>query len=155
MMLNTLSPRLVFCGLVLLAIAAMLFARVYLQGYLGLEACPLCMTQRVFVVLWGMIALVAALHNPRSLGRRMYGALCALAATMGARPSKLLIPLSYVAIMGGVCTLIGTSTNLLVIPKNAVIHIQKIAPGPPTKIATATPAILPMPMVPASALDRA
>lgn len=37
-----------------------------------------------------------------------------LAATMGARPSKLLIPLSYVAIMGGVCTLIGTSTNLLV-----------------------------------------
>lgn len=37
-----------------------------------------------------------------------------LAATLGARPSKLLIPLSYVAIMGGVCTLIGTSTNLLV-----------------------------------------
>lgn len=37
-----------------------------------------------------------------------------LAATMGARPSKFLIPLSYVAIMGGVCTLIGTSTNLLV-----------------------------------------
>ena len=34
MMLNTLSPRLVFCGLVLLAVAAMLFARVYLQGYL-------------------------------------------------------------------------------------------------------------------------
>ncbi|MEM7268653.1 MAG: SLC13 family permease [Pseudomonadota bacterium] len=37
-----------------------------------------------------------------------------LAKTMGARPSKFLIPLSYVAIMGGVCTLIGTSTNLLV-----------------------------------------
>jgi len=37
-----------------------------------------------------------------------------LAATLGARPSRLLIPLSYVAIMGGVCTLIGTSTNLLV-----------------------------------------
>ena len=28
--------------------------------------------------------------------------------------SKLLIPLSYVAILGGICTLIGTSTNLLV-----------------------------------------
>ncbi len=37
-----------------------------------------------------------------------------LASTMGASPSKFLIPLSYVAIMGGVCTLIGTSTNLLV-----------------------------------------
>ncbi len=29
-------------------------------------------------------------------------------------PSKLLIPLSYAAIMGGLCTLIGTSTNLVV-----------------------------------------
>lgn len=29
-------------------------------------------------------------------------------------PSKYLIPLSYIAIMGGTCTLIGTSTNLLV-----------------------------------------
>ncbi len=29
-------------------------------------------------------------------------------------PSKLLIPLSYVTILGGVCTLIGTSTNLVV-----------------------------------------
>jgi di/tricarboxylate transporter len=37
-----------------------------------------------------------------------------LAQTLGLAPSKLLIPLSYLAIMGGVCTLIGTSTNLLV-----------------------------------------
>lgn len=37
-----------------------------------------------------------------------------VAAKLGTSPSKLLIPLSYVAIMGGVCTLIGTSTNLLV-----------------------------------------
>jgi di/tricarboxylate transporter len=29
-------------------------------------------------------------------------------------PSKILLPLSYVSIMGGTCTLIGTSTNLLV-----------------------------------------
>ncbi|MBD3179217.1 MAG: SLC13 family permease [Candidatus Latescibacteria bacterium] len=29
-------------------------------------------------------------------------------------PSKLLIPLSYISICGGVCTLIGTSTNILV-----------------------------------------
>jgi len=42
------------------------------------------MTQRVFVVLWGVIALVAALHNPARTGRRIYATLCALAALAGA-----------------------------------------------------------------------
>jgi len=37
-----------------------------------------------------------------------------LARSMGLMPSKLLIPLSYTAIFGGMLTLIGTSTNLLV-----------------------------------------
>jgi len=36
------------------------------------------------------------------------------AAACGLSPSRLLIPLSYAAQFGGVCTLIGTSTNLLV-----------------------------------------
>lgn len=34
--------------------------------------------------------------------------------SVGIQPSKLLIPLSYAAILGGLCTLIGTSTNLVV-----------------------------------------
>jgi di/tricarboxylate transporter len=33
-------------------------------------------------------------------------------------PSKLMIPLSYAAIMGGMCTLIGSSTNLVFSQKN-------------------------------------
>ncbi|XDA97555.1 SLC13 family permease [Sulfitobacter sp. LCG007] len=37
-----------------------------------------------------------------------------LSETLGTKASKLLIPLSYAAIMGGLLTLIGTSTNLLV-----------------------------------------
>ena len=37
-----------------------------------------------------------------------------LARTLGTSASKLLIPLSYAAIVGGTLTLIGTSTNLLV-----------------------------------------
>jgi di/tricarboxylate transporter len=37
-----------------------------------------------------------------------------LAQSMNLSASRFLIPLSYLAILGGVCTLIGTSTNLLV-----------------------------------------
>lgn len=83
-MLHSLSPRLVFAGLLLLAIVSMVFARVYLQGFLGLDACPLCMTQRFFVVLWGGIALVAVVHNSKGMASRVYGALCGLAAWGGA-----------------------------------------------------------------------
>jgi di/tricarboxylate transporter len=41
-------------------------------------------------------------------------------------PSKLMIPLSYAAIMGGMCTLIGTSTNLVV---NGLILAETDLPG--------------------------
>ncbi|MGD1871239.1 MAG: SLC13 family permease [Neomegalonema sp.] len=37
-----------------------------------------------------------------------------LAGAMNTMPSRLLIPLSYATILGGVCTLLGTSTNILV-----------------------------------------
>ena len=47
------------------------------------------------------------------------------------------------------------SLYLVAIPKKPVIHIQNNAPGPPTDIAPATPAILPVPTVPASAVISA
>jgi disulfide bond formation protein DsbB len=83
-MLKQLTPRLVFAGLAAFAVSAMLFARVYLEEFLNLEACPLCMTQRAFVVLWGVIALIAAVHNPGHLGRTLYASLCGFAAFFGA-----------------------------------------------------------------------
>lgn len=82
-MLQSLSSRMAFLGLFALAIVSMLFARVYLQEFLDLEACPLCMSQRVFVVGWGLIALLAALHNPSSWGRRVYASLCGISAYIG------------------------------------------------------------------------
>ena len=82
-MLQSLSPRIVFFGLTAIAIGSIAFAMLYLEGQLGLAACPLCMTQRLFIVLVGAIGLIAAVHNPSGLGRRVYGALCTLAALAG------------------------------------------------------------------------
>lgn len=81
-MLTTLNPRLVFFGIAAVAAISMAFAY-YLEHQLELVPCPLCMTQRVFVVLTGVIALLAALHNPAGWGRRLYGGLCTLAAITG------------------------------------------------------------------------
>ena len=78
------TARQTFIALVLFALTSMLFARVYLESFLGLEACPLCMTQRVFVILWGVIALIAALHNPMGVGRRIYAWGCAASSYVGA-----------------------------------------------------------------------
>ena len=81
-MLQSLSPRLVFLGLVILAVSSMLIAVGFMSGYLDLNACPLCMTQRAFVVAWGLIALIAVVHNPSDWGNRVYAGLCSL-ATLG------------------------------------------------------------------------
>ncbi len=48
-----------------------------------------------------------------------------------------------------------TSVNLAVIPKRPATIIQKVAPGPPTATAIATPAMLPRPTVAESAADSA
>ena len=47
------------------------------------------------------------------------------------------------------------SAYFVAIPKTPVIHIQKTAPGPPRVMAVATPTILPVPLVAASAVAKA
>lgn len=78
------QKRPVFLALFLMPVIAMAFAVLFLQQTLGLAPCPLCVTQRVFVMLVGIFALVAFVHNPQDLGRRIYGGLCTLAAIGGA-----------------------------------------------------------------------
>lgn len=56
----------------------------YSQHVLGLEPCPLCVFQRLGVIAFGVVALLAALHNPGRTGARVYGVLGLAAAGAGA-----------------------------------------------------------------------
>jgi disulfide bond formation protein DsbB len=66
-----------------LASAGLIGYALYVQYGLGLEPCPLCILQRVAVMVAGALFLVAALHDPAGRGARVYGALIDLAALAG------------------------------------------------------------------------
>lgn len=66
------------------------------------------------LALFSFVAVASAFMNNTPLVAVMIPVVIQIAARIGLAPSKLLIPLSYMTIMGGMITLIGTSTNLLV-----------------------------------------
>jgi disulfide bond formation protein DsbB len=62
----------------------MLVAYFYFQQKMGLMPCPLCVTQRIFAIAFGSIALIAAIHNPAPLKQRFYALMVFLSALGGA-----------------------------------------------------------------------
>ena len=77
------SQRIIFLGGFLVC-ASLTAAALYFQYVLNLEPCPLCIFQRTFVIIAGLILLAGGLHNPDILGQRIYGGLIMLAAGLGA-----------------------------------------------------------------------
>lgn len=67
-----------------LACLSMLLVAGYFQFIEHLEPCPLCILQRLMVLIAGIIFLLGAIHNPVSVGRRVYSLLLLLAAGTGA-----------------------------------------------------------------------
>lgn len=61
-----------------------------------------------------MIAIISAFVNNTPVVAVFIPVVIQIAHTSGQSPSKMLIPLSFASIFGGMCTLIGTSTNILV-----------------------------------------
>jgi protein dithiol:quinone oxidoreductase len=82
LVLRNLSSRQVF-GLFALFCGLLLAYAYYVEYGLGLVPCPLCMFQRVAVLLFGAICVLGALHGPGVLGARIYALLALLAGVLG------------------------------------------------------------------------
>lgn len=65
-------------------------------------------------VMMIFISVMSAIMNNTAVVVIFIPILIGVASKIGVSPSKLLMPISFAAIMGGISTLIGTSTNLLV-----------------------------------------
>ncbi|NQD93813.1 disulfide bond formation protein B [Pseudomonas sp. CrR25] len=76
------SPRSLFF-LAFAGCLALMGAALYLEHVVGLEPCPLCIVQRVFVIAFGLVCLVAALHAPQRGGQRIYAVFALLFAAGG------------------------------------------------------------------------
>lgn len=74
--------RSLFLGGFFICVALMVTA-LTMQHVLKLDPCPLCILQRVLVIALGAVLLLAALHDPRRVGRRVYGVLIVVFGVLG------------------------------------------------------------------------
>ncbi len=83
-MTNTIYPSLrpqLFMGF--LFCTSLMLAAIFMQYAMEMEPCPLCILQRVVVIALGAVFLIAALHNPMGLWRRIYATLLVIISLMG------------------------------------------------------------------------
>lgn len=70
--------------LIFIVCTLMILAAAYMEHVMKMIPCSLCITQRGFVVLTGLLALAAALHNPALTGKRVYAVLGIISPILGA-----------------------------------------------------------------------
>ena len=76
------TPRIAFAA-IFLACSSLIALALYLQEQEGLEPCPMCILQRYAFATIGIVALAGAIHGPRGVALKVYGALVSLLAIVG------------------------------------------------------------------------
>lgn len=117
-----------FCNTGMLTVAALFVVATGVERTGAIEPIRLLLTRltrvpegqatsltRVLMVVMVPVSFLSAFLNNTPVVAMMIPVLDSLGRTLHISPSKLLIPLSYASIFGGTCTLIGTSTNLVVV----------------------------------------
>ena len=63
---------------------SLIIAKYYFEEFLGLDPCYLCITQRVFLLLAGIIFLISTIHNPKNLFKKVYSYVAIFFCSAGA-----------------------------------------------------------------------
>lgn len=74
--------RRIFLSIALVCAGLLGFASI-LQAFFGLVPCPLCILQRLFYLVIGLVALSAYFSWPRGVGTRAYGAVILVLSVLG------------------------------------------------------------------------
>ncbi len=99
----------------LLLIVSSVIKKFEITGYFFRKLVDENLSYRSFLArLMGVVSFLSAFLNNTPIVATLMPYVYAWGKKKGISPSKLLIPLSYAAILGGTATLIGTSTNLVV-----------------------------------------
>jgi len=76
------NNRIIYIGIFLFTVA-MIGIAMYMEHVMYLEPCPLCIMQRIFFIATGVVTLIAAIHNPKMVGKKVYGLTGAFMAIAG------------------------------------------------------------------------
>lgn len=82
---------------------------------------------RVVAGMMTSVGAISAFMNNTTVTAMFLGPVIALARRLKIAPSRLLMPLAFSAILGGTCTLIGTSTNVAVSGAITKMGLEPIA----------------------------
>ena len=78
-----LPPRRIAYFLAFFVCATLICYALYLQYIEGLEPCPLCVFQRICVIVMGILFLIAGFHHPGRVGATVYALLLLVAGGAG------------------------------------------------------------------------